>query len=302
MASEAPTPAPALYSTPPGSQASSGGQATRPPSTGTPTRPPPATPVAPRQASAADGGRRSRKGGRGGGGSSRGGPSGQGGGQAWPSFYNPWTGTIAMWPGQAPSASRSPTPAFLTTPPYGVPATPPAPPQLLPPGTPASTTWSPLAGGWDNASLAAAFSTMAMTPPSSDWVIDSGASYHTTPTTGTLSRSHPPHSSHPSSIVVGNGSTLPVTSVGASVLLGPFYLNDVLVAPHITHNLLSVRRFTTDNSCSIEFDPAGFSVKDLDTRTLLARCDSSGPLYTLRPPPPPRRDSFPRPGLHHLAP
>jgi hypothetical protein len=60
------------------------------------------------------------------------------------------------------------------------------------PGTPTSTTWSPPAGGWDNASLAAAFSTMAMTPPSSDWVIDSGASYHTTPTTGTLSRSHPP--------------------------------------------------------------------------------------------------------------
>jgi hypothetical protein len=76
------------------------------------------------------------------------------------------------------------------------------------------------------------------------------------------------------------------------VLLGPFYLNDVLVAPHITHNLLFVRRFTTDNSCSIEFDPSGFSVKDLTTRTPLARCDSVGPLYTLRPssivaPPPP---------------
>jgi hypothetical protein len=125
---------------------------------------------------------------------------------------------------------------------------------------------------------------MAMTPPpSSDWVIDSSASYHTTPTTGMLSRSHPPHSYHPSSIVVGNGYTLLVTSVGASVLPRPFYLNDVLVAPHITHNLLSVRCFTTDNSCSIEFDPSGFSVKDLATRTPLARCDSSGPLYTLQP-------------------
>jgi hypothetical protein len=93
----------------------------------------------------------------------------------------------------------------------------------------------------------------------------------------------PPHSSHPSSIVVGHGSTLPVTSVGASVLPGPFYHNNVLVAPHITHNLLSVRCFTTDNSCSIEFDPSGFSVKDLANRTPLARCDSSGPLYTLRP-------------------
>jgi hypothetical protein len=111
---------------------------------------------------------------------------------------------------------------------------------------------------------------MALAPPSSDWVIDFGASYHTTPTAGMLSRSHPPHYSHPTSIVVGNGSNLPVTSVGASVLLGPFYLNDVLVDPHITHNLLSVRRFTTDNSCSIEFDLSDFSVKDLATRTPLA--------------------------------
>jgi hypothetical protein len=35
--------------------------------------------------------------------------------------------------------------------------------------------------------------------------------------------------------------------------------------------------------CSIEFDPSCFSVKDLATRTPLARCDSSGPLYTIRP-------------------
>jgi hypothetical protein len=91
----------------------------------------------------------------------------------------------------------------------------------------------------------------------------------------------PPFPLTPSSIIVGNGSTLPVTSVGASVLPRLFYLNDVLVAPQITHNLLSVRRFTTDNSCSIEFDPSGFTVKDLATRTPLARCDSSGPLYTL---------------------
>jgi hypothetical protein len=88
-----------------------------------------------------------------------------------------------MWPSQAPRASRPSASALLTAPPYGVPA--------LPPGTP-MMTWSLLSRGWDNASLAAAFSTMAMTPPSSDWVIDSGASYHTTPTTGTLSRFHPP--------------------------------------------------------------------------------------------------------------
>jgi hypothetical protein len=230
MANEAPTPASALYSAPTSGQPPSGGQATRPPSTGASTRPPPAVPMAPHSASTTDRGRRSRKGGHGGGGSCRGGPSGRGGGHPWPSFYNPWTETIAMWPGQAPSASRPSAPTLLTaphygmppTPPYGVPVVPQSPPALLPPGTHTSTTWSPPAGGWGNASLAAAFSTMAMTSPPSDWVIDSGASYHTTPTTGTLSRSHPALPSHPSSIVVGNGSTLPFTSVGASFSLGRF--------------------------------------------------------------------------------
>jgi hypothetical protein len=195
-----------------------------------------------------------------------------------------------MWPSQGPSAPRPPAlaPTLLTTPPHGMPSydVPPttlAPSQLPPTGAPATTSWPPFAGGWDPTALAAAYSTMALAPPPSKWVIDSGTAYHTTPTTGMLSRSHSSSSTHPTSIVVGNSSTLPVTSVGASVLLGPFYLNDVLVAPHITHNLLSVCRFTTDNSCSIEFDPSGFSVKDLATRTPLARCDSIRPLYALRP-------------------
>jgi hypothetical protein len=91
----------------------------------------------------------------------------------------------------------------------------------------------------------------------------------------------PPSLAHPSSIVVRNGSVLPVTSVGDSVLPGPFYFNDVLVAPDLVQCLLFVRRFTTDNSCPMEFDPFGLSVKDLATRRVLARYDSTGPLYTL---------------------
>jgi hypothetical protein len=75
------------------------------------------------------------------------------------------------------------------------------------------------------------------------------------------------------SIVVGNGFVLPVTSVGDSVLFEPFYLNDVLVSPDLIQNLLSVHQFTTNNSCSMEFD--------LATRHILVRYDNNGPLYTL---------------------
>jgi hypothetical protein len=46
------------------------------------------------------------------------------------------------------------------------------------------------------------------------------------------------------------------------------------------HNLLSIRKFTRDNFCSIEFDAFGFSVKDLKTRRVILRCNSEGDLYT----------------------
>jgi hypothetical protein len=121
-------------------------------------------------------------------------------------------------------------------------------------------------------------------PPPADWVVDSGASFHTTPTISSLSHSHLPHPSHPHSIVVGNGSTLPVTLIGASVLLGPFHLNDTLVAPGLTHPLLSVRHFTSDNHCSMEFDPWGLTIRHLPSRVVIARYDSSGPLYSLHLP------------------
>jgi hypothetical protein len=89
MTIEAPTPAPALYSATTGAQASSKGQAPRTLPTGAPARPPAATLAAPRPASTADGGRRPAR-------------ADVGGGHGWTSFYNPRTGTISMWPGQAP--------------------------------------------------------------------------------------------------------------------------------------------------------------------------------------------------------
>jgi hypothetical protein len=65
------------------------------------------------------------------------------------------------------------------------------------------------------------------------------------------------------------------------VLFRPFYLNNVLVTPDIIKNLLYICQFTTNNWCSIEFDPFGLSVKDLATRNMITRCNSSGPLYTI---------------------
>jgi hypothetical protein len=80
-----------------------------------------------------------------------------------------------------------------------------------------------------------------------DQVAESSTSYHTTPSVGNISSPHPLNSASHSSIIVGNGFTLPVASVGDSVIPEPFYLNNILLAPDIIQSLLSVCRFTTDN-------------------------------------------------------
>jgi hypothetical protein len=123
------------------------------------------------------------------------------------------------------------------------------------------------------------------TPPSlTEWVTNSSASNHTTPDPDNIFHFRPANPTIPSSIVVGNRSILPVTSVGDTDLPGPFYLNNVLDTHDILKNPLSVHQFTTDNLYSIEFGPFGLSVKDLATRNVITRCNSLMPRYTISHP------------------
>ena len=87
-----------------------------------------------------------------------------------------------------------------------------------------------------------------------------------------------------SQIMVGDSSNIPVKG---SVT---YYLNssscsrtlkNIVYAPKIINNLVSVRQFITDSSDSVEFDPFGFSVKDLQTGRILTRCNSVGHLYPI---------------------
>jgi hypothetical protein len=184
---------------------------------------------------------------------------------------------VAMFAGAQPGFTSPPGFAFASPSPWT--------------STPATSSWptppaAPPSGlvGWDMAALAA-FQTPTLTPPMGPkWITDTGATYHTTPNPGILTSVRPPSSSLPSSIMVANGSCLPVTSVGATGPPDTFHIPVVLVAPSLVHNLLSIHRFTANNSCSVEFDSSGLTVKDSATRRPLLRCDSTGPLYTLRLP------------------
>jgi hypothetical protein len=73
-------------------------------------------------------------------------------------------------------------------------------------------------------------------------VADSGATHHITPSVANIYTLRPLASSHPSSIIIGNDSSIPNTSAGDSVLPEPFYLNNILLAPDMVQSLLSIRR------------------------------------------------------------
>jgi hypothetical protein len=76
-----------------------------------------------------------------------------------------------------------------------------------------------------------------------------------------------------------------VVGTSSTELPHSLFLNNILMSPQIIKNLISVHQFTIDNNCSVEFDPGGCSVKDLQTQSVIVRCNSSGSLYPLHLPP-----------------
>ena len=86
-------------------------------------------------------------------------------------------------------------------------------------------------------------------------------------------------------IIVGDGSSLPVTHYGTTQIpttASPLVLDNILISPSLIKNLISVRALTRDNPITIEFDKFGFSVKDLYTKTVILCSDSAGDLYPLQ--------------------
>jgi hypothetical protein len=137
--------------------------------TSTTKTPPPPTPVGPgsprpppAHGSAPGGGRgRCRRGGRGHGGSS----GGSNGGPQWPSIYNPWTGSIHLWPGGPRGQSPRPGP---TPPPHALMDSMPPTFYQAPPPVPGFTQALPSAPSpWHPHSLTNTFSTVSLTPPPS---------------------------------------------------------------------------------------------------------------------------------------
>jgi hypothetical protein len=129
----------------------------------------------------------------------------------WPTYDHPWQEHMTMYPGPVPVGQQRPQ-AFVATP--GLYASPGllSGPQQQPLYQQAAPT-----PGWNQQSLANSFSTMALHPPPTsvqDWVADSGATHHTTPSVGNISTLRPLASPNPTDLdfLCESGST--VSTVG----------------------------------------------------------------------------------------
>ncbi|KAL9996686.1 putative GAG-pre-integrase domain-containing protein [Helianthus debilis subsp. tardiflorus] len=80
----------------------------------------------------------------------------------------------------------------------------------------------------------------------------------------------------------GNGESLPITHIGNTELFGKLALNDVLVVPNITKNLLAIGKLTQDNAVDVLFSHPYFYIQDRKTKQTLAQGCREDDLYVLR--------------------
>ena len=97
------------------------------------------------------------------------------------------------------------------------------------------------------------------------WYPDSGASSHVTPEYNNLMHASPYHGAD--QLHIGNGQGLCISHIGCSNVIPSsssphlLHLNNLLYVPSITKNLVSVSKFSRDNSVFFEFHPYSYFVK-----------------------------------------
>ncbi|KAD5803045.1 hypothetical protein E3N88_14405 [Mikania micrantha] len=112
-----------------------------------------------------------------------------------------------------------------------------------------------------------------------DWTADSGATTHMLPSNHGLNYS----TSQTGNIRVtfGNGNSLPVTHIGNTNLNNAISLQNVLVVPNLTKNLLSISRLTNDSPVDVLFSNDFFQIQDRKTAEVLAKGTCENGLYVL---------------------
>lgn len=115
--------------------------------------------------------------------------------------------------------------------------------------------------------------------------MDIGASHHVTNDVGQLQQSNKYHGK--TKLTMGDGNCLPIHHTGTSVINSssskPILLKNVIHAPQISRNRLSVSQHTAHNNLCVEFDSNSFTVKDKTTKKELLQGKTKHGLYHLEP-------------------
>lgn len=119
------------------------------------------------------------------------------------------------------------------------------------------------------------------------WYPDSGATDHITPDENNLVHKAP-YTGH-NQVHVGDGKGLTINHVGSSTFYSqfsskPLTLKHLLHVPSMTKNLLSVSKFSSDNSVFFEFFPNHCFVKDQVNHKVLMEGKLKQGLYVFNPP------------------
>lgn len=99
--------------------------------------------------------------------------------------------------------------------------------------------------------------------PCASWLLDAGASHHVTHDLSTLVN-HPYDATE--EIVIGNGSGVRITHTGYLTLFTTpsksIQFTNVLCAPNINRNIISIHQLCLDNDIFFEFSSNSFILKD----------------------------------------
>ena len=139
-----------------------------------------------------------------------------------------------------------------------------------------------------NRNLKAAYLANIEGPSDANWYLDSGATHHLT---NDMNNMHVSESfTGTSKLIVGNGAGLSITHLGSVVLkmhknrddaLSTLKLNDMLLVPQITKNLISISRLTKDNNIVVEFTDKFCFVKDKMKNVVILQGKAEKSLYRL---------------------
>ncbi|CAN1312477.1 Retrovirus-related Pol polyprotein from transposon TNT 1-94 [Linum perenne] len=113
------------------------------------------------------------------------------------------------------------------------------------------------------------------------WVVDSGASDHVVCSVSLLFEHKAVFGI---SVTLPNGSRIPVSHIGSARLTNQLVIQNVLVIPSFTFNLLSISKLTSQLKCRTIFSSESCIIQDLDSSQMIGIARFSGGLYLLDQP------------------